>query len=386
MAQKILKLIKNFFIRLENFKQNFFLNSKKNYDVFIYDAVFARPIIECVPSSKKIYVMKTRELYFYLNLNFIRYFLFFFLRKELFFFIFIYGLKKGIFRYGYDSFYAALISQINPKVIITNVDNNPRFGRLFLKFKNIRFVTIQNGSSTRWEDAESCINDIFLSFTSKEALTFNKLGWIINHNYSVGSLNAARIFSRAKPKKEKRDILIISTWWRGNQEQLKAMEEMHIYLNKLIRKEKYNAEIILRNQRKSNDCYLNDLDVNEAEFYKKIYGYGCKIIENRNSREDIYKEINESYLSVSLLSSAILEGHLYGHNCFYLNFHKDNYYHQDFPSEIVLSKTNLDYMSFEISKKIKDSKIRNSEIMSISKTRSEITLKKIKQIINESFK
>ena len=47
--------------------------------------------------------------------------------------------------------YTALISKINPKVIITNVDNNPRFGRLFLKFKNIRFVAIQNGSCSRWE-------------------------------------------------------------------------------------------------------------------------------------------------------------------------------------------------------------------------------------------
>ena len=133
MAQKILKLIKYFYIRLENFKQKIFLNSNKNYDVFIYDEVFSGAIIECIPSSKKVYAMKTRGLYFYLNLNFIRYFLFFFIRKELIFFILIYGLKKGILRYGKDAFYAALISQINPKVIITNVDNNPRFGRLFIK-------------------------------------------------------------------------------------------------------------------------------------------------------------------------------------------------------------------------------------------------------------
>ena len=140
---------------------------------------------------------------------------------------------------------------------------------------------------------------------------------------------------------------------------------------------------MLRSKRGTKSWDLKFEGFNEEEFYKNIYGDSCEIIENINLREDVYKEINKSNLSVAFLTTAILEGYLYGHNCFYLNFHENNFYHKDFPQEIVLSKHNKSMMKLKIKDKIIDSKNRYKEIFEISRNKSLETLDNYRKKIND---
>ena len=70
------------------------------------------------------------------------------------------------------------------------------------------------------------------------------------------------------------------------------------------------------------------------------------------------------------MTSAILEGSIYGHKCLYLNFHDNDYYHQDLPQEIVITKNNQKNMRLKIKENIIESKMRSKEIFEISKKRS----------------
>lgn len=301
----------------------------------------------------------------------------------------MHGFNKHSMRIIKDCYHAAVLNHLKPNLVITFIDNNPRFGRLSRNFSRIRFLAIQNGCRSSWETVEACKHDIYLSFYDRDSITLRKLGWEINQSLSIGSINAARVFAFIKNEKVKRDILIISSW-RGNIEidkdylnQFNAMQEMHFYLNDLVRKEKYKASIILRSQKNDEHWYVKKFASSEEDFYKKIYGDSCEILYNHSLGNDVYKHINNSYLSVAFLTSAILEGYLYGHKCFYLNFYKDNYYHNNFPLETVIEKNDLSLMSLKIKNKIIESKRIYQEIKKNSKTKSNQTLDSFKKILNE---
>ena len=197
------------------------------------------PIIELISPSKNFFILKQNYFFLFANIRLISSSIKFFFKKELFFNLFNFGLIKGFARYLKDTQHFVLINEINPKVLITFTDNNPRFGRLSRRFKNIRFIAIQNGARSSWELEEPCIQDIYLTFTKQELKVLTNYEWEIKKTYPIGSINAARALKMVKKKKVKRDLLIISTWWNGNIEKdincLKhyiAMKEMHIYLKK----------------------------------------------------------------------------------------------------------------------------------------------------------
>ena len=296
------KFIENIYSKLKNIRINIIFKLP-NADVIIWEEVRENIIRDYLPSSKKIFVIKYRELCIYLEpillLNIFRNLL----KKELILIILSDGLKKGFLRYFRDSLDAAIINQIKPKLVITFIDNNPRFGRLSSKFEGIKFIAIQNGCRSRWDTQEVCKHDIYLSFTNQEAKSLNKLGWEIKEANNIGSINAAKVFASLKSQNFKKDLLIISSW-RGNikidfdyLEQYKAMTQMHIFLNSLINKEHYNAGIIMRSRRDGKHWFIKDFNLNEEEYYRNIYGDRCEIIYNRTLEKEIYEENNDINIS-----------------------------------------------------------------------------------------
>ena len=381
--------LKNILNFLNKQYKNIFLNIDKKYDVIIYDDSITHPIIECIDSCKKIYVLKIRELELVINFKIFFNTVRFFFRREIFLNVKKNNFRNGFLRYGKDAYHWAIINEKSPKTVITFVDNNPRFGRLSSYFKDIRFIAIQNGMRYSWQEKFPCAHDIYLTFTTTEFKLLSKLGWKIRENYSIGSVNAARVFKSLGKSIIKRDLLIISGWWTLDLDKdidcinhYKAMKKMNIYLRNLIINNKYNAAIILRTNRDYDGFYSKEVKLNEKEFYQDIYGDGCSIIENKTIRKGVYEEINRSNLSVSLLTAAILEGHIYGHNCLYLNFFENNYYHEDCPQDIVVSSKNILLMDNKIKEKIEDSRLRSEEIFNISKEKANLTIKNFKKIIN----
>ncbi|MDC3073080.1 hypothetical protein OA320_03860, partial [Prochlorococcus sp. AH-716-O10] len=351
--------------------------------------VISQPILECISPFKKVYIMKIREFNIFLTFKVIFTALRYFLRREILLEVLKNNIRNGILLYAKDAYHAGIINQLNPKTVISFIDNNPRFGRLSFYFKNIKFIAIQNGMRLSWATKKKCNHDVYLTFTNDQAKILKKSGWQIRENHSIGSVNAARIFISLKERTVKRNLLIVSSWWSSDLDKdvdcinhYNAMKKMNIFLNDLIIKKNYVAEIILRTNRKSDDFYSKEAGLNEEEFYRKIYGDNFSIIENKTYRKDVYEEISNSNLSVSLLSTAVLEGHIYGHNCLYLNFFNSNYYHVDFPKEIVISSKNKLLLDLKIQEKIKDSKKRCEDIFTISKEKAFHTIENFKKIIN----
>ena len=381
--------LKNLYKSFRNYIKNTYFDLNKDYEIVIYDEVITDPILECLSPFKKVYIMKIREFNITLNFKIFITALRYFLRREILLEVLKNNLRKGILCYLKDAIHAGIINQLNPRTVISFLDNNPRFGRLSFFFENIKFISIQNGMRYGWHEKIKCNHDIYLSFTNNQEKLLKKLGWQIRENHSIGSVNAARIFTSLKERTVKRDLLIVSGWWSSALDKdidcinhFNAMKKMNIFLNDLIINRNYNAEIILRTNRESNDFYSKEAGLNEEEFYRKIYGDNFTIIENNTLRRDVYEQISNSNLSVSLLTASILEGHIYGHNCLYLNFFNSNYYHEDFPQEIVISSKNKLLMDLKIKEKIKDSKERSEEIFSNSKEKAFHTIENFKKIIN----
>ena len=379
-----------FFKKLQNLLKISLIKLPEKCDIIIYDETCCDLIKSYLPSEKEIFIFKTREKCFYISkyffLDILKYVL-----NESINLIYLYGFTRDSLKILKDAYHAAVFNHLKPSTVITYIDNNPRFGRLSNKFKKIRFIGIQNGNRSSWEVTDVCNHDIYLNFSNIETITLNKYGWLIKESYPIGSINAASFFSKINTKNVKRDLLIISSW-RGNIEMdsdyynhFYAMEEMHFYLNNLIKKENYKASIILRSQKNDEHWYIKKFGTNEEDFHKKIYGDNCEILQNNYSGQ-IYREINNSYLSLAFLTTAIYEAYLYGHKSFYLNFFENNYYHMDFPKEIVINKNDLDLMSLKIKNKIMESKMRNKDILSISKSKSNETLDMFSKILHQNIK
>lgn len=109
------------------------------------------------------------------------------------------------------------IKNVNPKIIITFVDNSIFFYKLKKYFPNIKFIAIQSGNRRRVGDIydnffinkEKLMADYIFTFGEVTGNSYSK--YIKSKNYSLGSFrnNAVSIQNR-KAKKKKNKILFIS--------------------------------------------------------------------------------------------------------------------------------------------------------------------------------
>lgn len=144
-------------------------------------------------------------------------------------------------------------------------------------------------------------------------------------------------------------MLIVSIW-RGNigfnkevRDTMEAMKRMDIQLANYIRNKKIKAAIILRNEKDGPHWFMPQLNCNEKEYFTRIYGDSVEIIETDFKVRNIYQLMQQSKLSVSCLSSALLEIFGYGGKVLYFNLLGADQYHQDFDESIIC--TNDDYQT-----------------------------------------
>ena len=81
--------------------------------------------------------------------------------------------------------------------------------------------------------------------------------------------------------------MIVSGWWSSALDKdidcinhFNAMKKMNIFLNNFILNRNYNAEIILRTNRESNDFYSKEAGLNSRNSIENLWRY-FSIIENK---------------------------------------------------------------------------------------------------------
>ena len=175
-------------------KSNFKFTNPKNTDVLIFDDESSN-LIKNLLSSFKYYTLKTRPekidtLYLTLKVIFLS---FFYYRGNIL-----------------SSYLISIIYIINPKVVITYIDNSLKFSEVAFRFrkinKRIKFIAVQNGS--RYEILENQFlfkNNIikkdinkkfyiptFLTFGKYENQIYKKLKIKVTRSQPVGSLALER--------------------------------------------------------------------------------------------------------------------------------------------------------------------------------------------------
>ncbi len=161
--------------------------SKTNHDILIIDHAGSEWLKYCIPKGCDQYTLKIRNV-----APFVKSFSFF------------YNLAKCIIKSGVNStsLLSAIVLELNPKVIITFIDNNRFMGKLQTVFPDILVISVQNGS--RREYGDPCFDahkeyysfPHYFGFGKHESDIMKKRGCSVKKYYSVGSLKLGIFLSK----------------------------------------------------------------------------------------------------------------------------------------------------------------------------------------------
>jgi hypothetical protein len=322
-------------------KYKFIFFTPKKYDFVIVDELHSDIIKILISKKYSIFILKQRKQEFYLSFRILINFLKIFKNKNFYYLIFFNF--KEIYKTLKFSYVMATLEIINPKAIVTFFDNNDLIHWLSKYCSKFPIIAIQNGARLRYSAKDNPQYSLqhFFCWGANEKKLFESYGYKVNNYYPVGSLKASLFYKNTFNKKDQYDLLIVSSW-RGNIgfskefiDTMNGMKKMDSFLSKYIKKNKLNVAIILRSEEKSKDYFIPGYG-SEYEYFNSIYGDSAKIFKANHSKGLVYKLMQKSKLSVSLLSSALLEIYGMKKKVLYLNFTSSKIYHSDFNDKIVL--------------------------------------------------
>jgi surface carbohydrate biosynthesis protein len=290
-----------------------------------------------------------------------------YLTPKIIFYIFFY-FRGNLF----TAYLCSLLKVINPNVVITYIDNSPRFHILAKLFKdNMKFIAIQNAARYDLDISEylikkkinvyDCKNYFvpnFLCFGQYEIDQYKKKKIKAYNFKKIGSIKVSNFRRKEKKKlfkKKKYDICLISdaAFNFDNFFQLKGFEEGFAKIVKYTIKfcKKNNRKLIFPTKR-----FLKNDKLNEIYFFKKNltnleFNYLLKNSFKRNikNRYTSYEKICESNVTLGCATSMLREALSLGRKIMVCNFTPTKIY--DFPLKEFFFLKNPSYQDFE--KKLK---------------------------------
>lgn len=216
------------------------------------------------------------------------------------------------------------IKHINPKIIVTFIDDSGIYHWLQKNCKNIEFFAIQNGnrSNSQLKKSNYINHQHYFCFGDYEKNHFTKFNVKVKNYYSIGSI-FADYYNQNNPKKEvksKYDICIVSMWPTHNKEQFDSIKLMDSYINRFIKDNKLKAIISLRtnSQLKKLSYHYNPQGFDEKNYFESIYSK--EIIFNKRDEESIYDIMLNSELIIGFLTTTIREAFGWGKKAIYCDF------------------------------------------------------------------
>jgi len=295
-------LLKKFF---SSFNKITFKNPKKT-KILIYDYTGSEVLIESMLYGLEYSIFPARLEFFYISPKIL-----FRMAKKLFVFDFQY--LKEIKSYVYKAYLLSCVEYINPKIVITYIDNDITFQWLSKKYNNAEFYAIQNGTRTKSGltelDSKGFIRKFsmphFVCFGQNDVDNYRKFGHKIDDPVCLGSLRAGYYPVINKiPTRIIFDICIISEYAEHN-----GTINDQIFLgmmNMYIKKNNKSVVIALRNW---VSIWANE----EYEFFFKIFGEKVTIIrQNENDRHSTYNAMAASNVIIANYSTAALEAFGWG--------------------------------------------------------------------------
>lgn len=253
------------------------------------------------------------------------------------------GFIRGILKQLRCIYIESCLAAMNPKAVVTFIDNDPTFHWLSRNCRLFPLLAIQNGGRLRYASTDSPEYYLqhYFCFGVHEKKVFPEFGYRVENYYPVGSLLASLSFERARRvETNKYDLLIVSTW-RGNigfaqdvKDSMRSMEIMDRLLARYIGSRSIRAAVILRAERNGEHWNVPGIGT-EFDYYKSIYQDCVEIIDTDFAVRNVFPLMQQSHLIVSCLSTALIEAYGTGKKVLYCNFTGTDMYHKDFPPCIV---------------------------------------------------
>jgi len=239
------------------------------------------------------------------------------------------------------------IKYINPKIIITFIDDSGSFHWLSKNYSDIEYFAIQNGNriNKQLEKSDYFYHDHFFCFGDYEKEQYNKYNIVVKNFYPVGSFLSD--YNSSGEQKLKYDLCIPSVWPAHNETQFDSMELMDNYINRYIEEFDIKAIIYLRtddafNKRPHQYCRYYK---SEKDYYNKIYTNNVVFHERNQNNLSVYDIMNSSEVSVGFLTTTIREAYGRGKKAIYCDFTQTTKYN-DYNKNLLF--TNANYNDFKI--------------------------------------
>ena len=271
------------------------------------------------------------------------------------------------------AYICSILDVLQPRIVITTVDNSVHFYHIARYYSKCRFLAIQNGSRQHLSNLQSIssIRKSTLSIVSKENdqdifipefACFGQHEINLYHGKQVGKFipigsladsyyRASKFYQRNRPKIY--DICVVSsgTMTSWDTESADGSGPLASYA---IRYGKENNKLVcIAGKRHANSL----LRKKEIEWYRKYIADDAENIQPVKKNEfSTYQLIDSSEVSVSFMSTALLEGFCRNNKVLFCNYTGDNLW--DFPVEGLWTLTDKSYQKFSE---------RMDELLSISR-------------------
>ena len=256
--------------KLHTLKIIFHLPKRKS--ILLYDEVHSSILKETI--KKSFNILKTREL-------------------EIYFWIF---LKQIIlFDFKFSTYCKNYIKFTRPKVIITFNDRKPRFYELKDTFKNINFISIQNGlhdeNFFKKYTFKKSKCDYFFIFNKHYIQSYRKY---IKSKYIIFGNFKNNLIKINKAKKNN-NFLLISEFDQATDNIMNFHEKLLNLINLYLLNSNKKIHILLRR--------YDHRVIDEINFYKKIFKSNC-ILHKTNYWKNTYK-ILDKFQNIIFARSAL---------------------------------------------------------------------------------
>lgn len=372
---------------------NFFLRNPLKSDILVFDELNYQYLKKVIPSRHSVTIINQRPQEIFVSIKILKKLICIFLKR--------FSIKKSLKKSLKESYYESLILTLNPKAVVTLIDNNKTFNYLSKTIKTIPFIAIQNGLRHPFEGSSGTFHvQHYFSFGENEKKYFPKYKMEVENYYPAGSLLNS-IFSSNNTEDKIFDILIVSCW-RGNigygkdvKDSMNSMLTFDNLLSNYISKRKLKVAVILRSKRGGEHWFMPEINMNEEQYFKNIYHKNIKIFDFDPKNRNIYDLILKSELILSSFgTTTLLEAYGNGKKILYSIFCDDKVYHEIFDDSIVFTNSESKYFEDKLDEIISIDKNeyyrqhnKNMEYyMSKSKLETTNFIKsKIKEIISNHY-
>jgi len=243
------------------------------------------------------------------------------------------------------------IKHVNPKVVLTFVDNSYLFQSLSRSYRNAAFYAVQNGirypyNVSKWLPESPHPGSIIsmpalCCFGEYERDLYEKHGHQIDKCYSIGSIRGSYYRAHlAKDKYEKHfDVCLVSEWseniMTGNilPEIRKALDTLYTHVRRFYANNNFTLCIATRSRDEAELSYFRNL------FDGKVY-----LTAFDQAKMTTYEAMDMSTVIVSFCSTAALEAFGWGKKVLFCNFSGDSNY--DSPRDGIWSLKHDDFDEF----------------------------------------